>query len=340
MEKRRKRPIVESVLYLEPNHMKDQATHDALWTGLARRLRASNRGHRPRAELQYEVMMAKEYYHSLPRILAGIDLDVHAPIQERDIASLDEAHRRFSLEEYERVIALAGRLDARAVIVHLTPHDVPWHNGFAQEARVEQLAVALDSFGELVRYRDQHAPGVLLLPEGLEYPKWWADTAEATSLLPSLKRIDPDVASCVDVAHLWHNRYLHPATITVDGFADELDLHLRAVDALAPVEKVHLAGAYIWHRDDGDAVHATHAVPGLAPWEQFERNTGLFLDGPPSGFRGEWMAVKPVLNVIGRFARQRGLWPPIAMEVHVDDMEQKLQINAQIRAMLLEQTAE
>lgn len=315
--------------------MTSQAEHDLLWSRLVERLRAANPGSLPRVELQYELLMARGYYHSLPRILEGIALDLHAPIQGRDIASPIEAHRHFSVREYEKIIALARSLGARAVIVHLTPQDIPWEDGFAQAAREEQLALGLASYRKLVTYRDRHAPEVMLMPEGLEYPKWWADTAEAVSLLPSLRKIDPAVTSCVDVAHLWHNRYLHPATITVDSFAEELALHLQAVDVLAPVEKIHLAGAYIWHRDDGEAVHATHAVPGLAPWDRLEGGTELFLDGPPPGFRGEWLALGPVLDVMGRFARQRGQWPTVAMEVHGQEMKEKMQINALIRTILV-----
>lgn len=175
------------------------------------------------------------------------------------------------------------------------------------------------------------------MPEGLEYPKWWADTEEAIAVLPSLRQMDPRVTSCVDVPHFWHNRYLHPPTITVDSFADELALHLKAVDVLAPVAKIHLAGAYIWHRDDGEAVHATHAVPGLAPWDRLKGGTDLSLNGPPTGFRGEWMAVGPVLEVISRFGQQRGGLPPVAMEVHVDEIGEKMQINALVRTILMRQ---
>lgn len=329
-------PIVETILYIDPERITDQKTHDTLWAGLAKRLRAAGEGRQPRAELQYEVTMAKEYYHSLPRLLAGIELDLHAPIQGRDIASIDEAHRRFSLKEYEQVILLAGALQARAVIIHLTPHNIPWQDGFAQEMRMEQLAIALDSFREVVRYRDRHAPNVLLAVEGLEYPKWWADTVEAVSVLSSLKQIDSAVTSCVDVAHLWHNRYLHPATITVEDFAGELALHLNTLVALAPVAKIHIAGAYIWRRDDGETLHATHAVPGLAPWDRLGKDTSLFLDRPPTGFKGEWMVVEPVLEEIARFGQRQGKLPPIATEVHVDEMGQKMQINTLIRTILIQ----
>jgi sugar phosphate isomerase/epimerase len=332
-------PIVETILYIDPALATSQATHDVLWNGLAERLRAACGERPPRGELQYEVPMSKEYYHSLPRILAGITLDVHAPIQGRDIASPDEAHRRFSVQEYEKIIALAGKLQARAVIIHLTPRDIRWQNGFAQEARREQLSLALASFQELVAYRDRYAPDVLLMPEGLEYPKWWADTAEAVELLPRLQKMDPAVTSCVDVAHLWHNRYLHPASITVDSFAEELAQHLQILDVLAPVEKIHLAGAYIWYQDEGDPIHATHAVPGLAPWEQLNSGTQLSLEYPPDGFRGEWMAVGSVLDVISRFGQKRGNLPPLAMEVHLKDMSQKMQINAMIRTILMRKKA-
>lgn len=332
-----KLPSVEPILYVDPAKIIDQEVHDRFWTDLAAQLRAASGVRQPRAELQYEVLMAKGYYHSLPGIFEGIELDVHAPIQGRDIASLNEAYRRFSLEEYKRIITLATALQARALILHLTPHNIPWQDGFAQTARVEQLAIALASFKELVSYRDRRAPEVVLMAEGLEYPKWWADTQEAVAVLPSLRQTDPGVASCVDVPHLWHNRYLHPETITVDSFAEELALHLQAVDALAPVAKIHLAGAYIWQRDDGEPVHATHAVPGLAPWEQLEAGTHLSFDGPPPGFRGEWMAVGPVLEVISRFGQQRGEAPPIAMEVHVKEVGERLQLNAVIRTILMRQ---
>lgn len=330
-------PSVESILYIDPAKIKDQETHDALWAGLAAQLRAATGRRQPRAELQYEVVMAKGYYHSLPRIFEGIELDVHAPIQGRDIASLNEAYRRFSLEEHRRTLRLAAALQARALILHLTPNNIPWQDGFVQTARAEQLAIALASFKELASYRDRYAPEVVLMPEGLEYPKWWADTQEAVTVLPSLRQIDPRVASCVDVAHLWHNRYLHPPTITVDSFAAELALHLKALDVLAPVEKIHLAGAYIWHPDSGESVHSTHAVPGLAPWDRLEAGTHLSLDGPPPGFKGEWMAVGPVLEVISRFGLRRGGVPPIAMEVHLDDLGEKMQINALIRTILMRQ---
>ena len=330
-------PVVETILYIDPMRITSQVTHDLLWASLAKRLRTASSGHRPRAELQYETLMAKGYYHSLPRILAGIELDIHAPIQGRDIASRNDVIRASSLQEYKKIIHLADMLGARAVIVHLTPHDIPWKDGFAQEARLEQLALALASYRALVAYRDQHAPELLLMPEGLEYPKWWADTAEAVMVLPDLLEVDPALTICVDVAHLWHNRFLHPKTITVDSFAEELALHLQTLDVLAPVEKIHLAGAYIWHREDGEKIHATHAVPGLAPWERLEAGTKLFLDGPPAGFRGEWMAAGPVLNVLSRFGQRRGGLPPIAMEVHGTDMEMKMQMNAFIRTILLRQ---
>lgn len=281
--------------------------------------------------------MVQGYYRSLPHIFRGFKLDIHAPIQGRDIASLNVAHRQASLEEYRRVVDLAGEMHARALIVHLTPHDIPWHNGFSQMARAEQLAIALASVRALARYRDRHVPALQLMVEGLEYPKWWASTEEARAVLPAVKQLDPTVTSCVDVAHLWHNRYLNPETGMAEDFAAQLAVHLRVLDGLAPVGKIHLAGAYVWQREDGDAVHATHAVPGLAPWEVLRGGTGLFLDGPPPGFEGEWMALGPVLKVIGAFGRERGSWPPIAMEVHLSAIEAKMQLNAMVATILLRQ---
>lgn len=330
----REPPPVETILYIDPERIKDQESHDRLWGDLARRWRAASGARPPRAELQYETLLAKGYYHTLPRLLAGIELDLHAPIQGRDLAQIDAAKRRFALQEHERVIRLAAALPARALILHLTPHNIPWRDGFSQAMRLEQLAVALDSFRQLARYRDRFAPDLLLVPEGLEYPKWWADTAEAVAVLSRVKEIDAAVASCVDVAHLWHNRYLRPAPAAAPDFAEELALHLRTVDALAPVAKIHLAGAYIWRRPGRDPLHATHAAPGLAPWDRLEAASRLYLDGPPHGFSGEWMALRPVLAAIARFARARGETPPLTMEVHVDDMAQKRRINALIRNLL------
>jgi hypothetical protein len=98
--------------------------------------------------------------------------------------------------------------------------------------------------------------------ENLEYPKWPADTKEAVDLLKYLKQIHPNLTSCVDLAHLWHNHAaLMPGiSYATEDFPDILIDYIIEVDRIAPIRRFHFAGAYVDRKND---IHETHGAPEL-----------------------------------------------------------------------------
>jgi sugar phosphate isomerase/epimerase len=326
--------MIGTVIYVDPKQVGSQAGHDILWAERFNGLAGfSDRGEPVRVELQYEIPLKLGYWDTLPHLLGNknIEVDLHAPTQARDIASPVEEYRHYSIQEYKRSFDQAASLGSRLYILHLTPHDIAWSNGFAQDEREKQLERAWRAFEELVAYKEEKGYPFYIALENLEYPKWPSDLAESRRVMERARQIHPEVVFCVDIPHLWHSRaWLRPDSNRELDFACELRDYLHALQALSPIVRIHFAGAYIW-QVHGREVHETHGIPGLAPWDKLEQFM-LHLDRKPHGFAGVWMEIDPVLRVVAEFAK--GKPPLLLLEMHEDDLQKTEIISKMIELRL------
>jgi hypothetical protein len=149
--------------------------------------------------------------------------------------------------------------------------------------------------------------------ENLEYPKWPADTKEAVDLLKYLKQIHPNLTSCVDLAHLWHNHAsLMPGiNYAIQDFPDILIDYIVEVNNIAPIRRFHFAGAYVDKEND---IHETHGAPELNG--RFQKSE--FFD---------FMPIAESLKIMDEFIKmqiQNGEpAADIILEMHIAHQEQK-----------------
>ncbi|NLG06793.1 MAG: sugar phosphate isomerase/epimerase [Candidatus Pacebacteria bacterium] len=238
--------------YINPRTVCSQKEHDQQWQALL-----DNWHYLECLEIQYEHDYRNNWWQSLPAMLqhyAG-KIIVHGPTQKRDLASIDQQLNLQSLTENKLALDFATQIGAESMILHITPR-----NDF--NSRLKQLDRAMLSATELAQYiKDNNLPVALML-ENLEYPKWPADAKEAVDLLKDLKNIHPNLCSCLDLPHLWHN---HAALIpglkySDDDFIENLINYIVEVDSIAPIQRFHFAGAYV---DRANNIHETHGVPDL-----------------------------------------------------------------------------
>lgn len=238
--------------YIEPQEISNQATHDRAWSQLLNSWQNLDC-----LEIQYEHDYLKNWWISLPEMLKDYQskIIVHGPTQQRDIATIDSQLRTRSLNENKKALDLATAIGAQAMILHITPQD-----DFL--LRIPQLDRAIDSFAQLSQYIEDKNYPISLMLENLEYPKWPADTKEAVDLLKYLKQIHPNLTSCVDLAHLWHNHAaLMPGiNYATSDFPDILIDYIVEVNSIAPIRRFHFAGAYVDREND---IHETHGAPEL-----------------------------------------------------------------------------
>jgi endonuclease IV len=311
-EPKTSQPDVGFTSYIYPFDIPDKECHDRKWEKLIGSTVATGP-----VELQYEPYFDTDYWKSIRSIVSSIEtgLSVHAPTQDRDIASEDDTKRAWSLQEYKSAMDLTDTIRGSFMILHLTPQD-------DMENREEQLERGLESFRELTEYKNKKGYGFKVLIETLEYPKWPSDIKETEDVLKIVKKIDPEVGFCVDVAHLWHNvTSLHP-DIQGNNFPEYLGAYLETVEKISSVERIHLGGAFVQEEENGH-LHETHRFPGLPPDTELAPDTPLIFNGKPEGFQGKWMEINPVLKVISKFSRQKcerkGEKPDIIVEIHDQD---------------------
>lgn len=304
---------VNFCLYCEPNNMLTQEEHDRRWAMAAQTTPSGQK-----VELQYEPVLETQYWRSLPQMLMGKVDGVHAPTKGRDIAGLNDQLRTWSVRETEGAMDMANELKANYFVVHLTPQD-----DFCD--RNSQLERGMRSLEDLAEYRRKKGYTTKILLETLEYPKWPADIDETISVVGDVKKFIPDLGFCLDVGHLWHNlNSLLPSRKPFD-FKKELDSYIKKTSRYVGIDVVHLVGAYV-EKENGNEIHATHAIPGLSPRNGFSVDSKMYYKDAPPDFKGDWMNIDTVLSSIKKYAGDTGKFPTITVEAHEPD------INLQILA--------
>jgi len=267
--------------YIEPQEISNQTAHNMAWHQLLNSWRNLDC-----LEIQYEHDYLTNWWMSLPAMLKDFSspIIVHGPTKKRDIATTDDQLRARSLAENKRALDLSAAVGAQAMILHLTPQD-------DFQLRIPQLDRAIASFTELSQYIEENHYPVSLMLENLEYPKWPTDTKEAVDLLKYLKMIHPNLTSCVDLAHLWHNyaALLPGANYVEQDFPDLLIDYIVEVNSIAPIRRFHFAGAYI---DKKNNIHETHGYPELNG--KFKNSE--FLD---------FMPITPSLTIMDEFIKMQ-----------------------------------
>ena len=308
---------VDFCLYCDPEKITNIQEHNKAWRDAARSLPSGQN-----VEVQYETRFDLGYWEALPQFLRGNVDGVHAPTKGRDIASSDESHRKWSLQETIRSMDLAHGLDAKYFVLHLTPQD-------DFQDRNRQLERGFKSLEELTDYYKNMEYDFKILPEILEHPKSPANKTESVKVLEKAKtifnkyKIAGKLGFCLDVAHLWHNlKSLLPDRSPFD-FKEELDDYISEISKHISIDVVHLAGAYV--EDGGEnQVHVTHAYPGLMMGEHYSQTSRCRLDERPSSFNGDWMDADTVLRSIKRIKSFQGKDPIITIEAHDPNIENQL----------------
>ena len=289
--------------YINPRTVSSQEEHDQQWQALL-----DNWQHLECLEIQYEHDYRNNWWQSLPEMLqhyAG-KIIVHGPTQNRDLASIDQQCRSQSVLENKLALDFAAKIGAENMILHITPQD-------DFNSRLKQLDRAMFSATELAQHiKDNNLPVALML-ENLEYPKWPADTKEAVDLAKDLKTIHPNLTSCFDLAHLWHN---YAALIPGLKYSDEdflanLINYIVEVDSIAPIQRFHVAGAYV---DRANNIHETHGLPNLNNHHSSAKHITE-------------MPMSKCLDIMDKFINDqidRGVRPAdIVLEMHVGRQEQE-----------------
>lgn len=307
VENREKIKIRKSKLglasYISPQTVCSQKEHDQQWQALL-----DDWHYLECLEIQYEHDYRNNWWQSLPAMLqhyAG-KIIVHGPTKKRDLASIDQQLRSQSVLENKLALDFATQIGAESMILHITPQD-------DFNSRLKQLDRAMLSATELAQYIKDNKLPVALMLENLEYPKWPADSKEAVDLLKDLKSIHPNLCSCLDLPHLWHN---YAALIPGFKYADEdfienLINYIVEVDSIAPIQRFHFAGAYV---DRVKNIHETHGVPNLNNHHSSAEHIVK-------------MPVAQCLNIMDEFINNQvdgGIRPAdIILEMHVGCQEQE-----------------
>lgn len=239
--------------YINPDGINTKQEHDMAWNNVINTLKKL-----PSLEIQYEFDYSKNWYKSVVAMTRKLKsrIFVHGPTRNCDIASVVPELKLKSVEENKRAIDFASEINAEDLVLHITPQ-----NDYTD--RENQLKRGVLSFIELSDYISQKKISTLLTVENLEYPKWPADINEALFLLKNLKEINPEVTSCVDLPHLWHNYMaLFPEDRkTSTDFLQILTDYIYRLDEIAPIRRFHFANAYINRLND---VHETHGIVDLS----------------------------------------------------------------------------
>lgn len=335
---------VGNIAYVPWENVTNQSDHDELWRQTINALiPQQGAGHKHHIELQYEFRMSDGFWPSLPKIFEGknINWNLHAGIQHTDIASDNENYRQKSIAEYKMMLELADQIGAN-VIMHLTPHDIPWQDGFhnheyLKEERLRQLSRGLKSFAVLTEYINARKLKVKKYVENVEFKKFPADLQDTEFILPRILEINPQTGFCVDIPHLWHNHvHLCPDRDPHIGFQQILRDYLTFVSSQMPIDIIHFAGAYIAQKNgNGPDIHATHAHPGLMQGQELTDGINLYLEAPPEGHQGPWLPIIPTLREVVRYANTAETIPILTLEIHEQDQEKAANSRKIINQLLL-----
>lgn len=290
---------VGHALFVPPDLTLHQSDHDTHWHSALREAGLGLPiGVKAHFEVQYEQPYRTGYWRSLidpVRALGSGDVTVglHSPSLNPELHDLGNPNgdiRRQAVRETVDALRFAAASGCNDYVLHLTPFD-----DFGWDARRPQLARAMES----LRYIADAVggdPGVRVLIENLEFPKWPATTHETIEVMSIIheERLFSDTGVCLDFAHLWHNLVsLLPAVEDRTQFAHVAREFIRQVSDVSPIHRVHLAGAFINYEGDD---HQTHAIPGKHPVNPADQS--LYFDGAPDDFNGLWMSVNDALRAM------------------------------------------
>lgn len=289
--------------YISPQAVCSQKEHDQQWQALL-----DNWHYLECLEIQYEHDYRNNWWQSLPAMLQHYDgkIVVHGPTQKRDLASIDQQCRSQSVVENKLALNFAAKIGAENMILHITPQD-------DFNSRLKQLDRAMLSTAELAQHIKDNKLPVALMLENLEYPKWPADAKEAVDLAKELKSIHPNLTSCFDLAHLWHNyaALIPGLKYSDEDFIENLINYIVEVDSIAPIQRFHVAGAYV---DRAHNIHETHGVPNLNNHDSLVKHIVK-------------MPIAQCLNIMDEFINDqiaRGIKPAdIILEMHAEHQEQE-----------------
>ncbi len=171
----------------------------------------------------------------------NLEVQVHAPLNDINIASINPEIRKASVKEIKKSMRLASMIGAEIVTVHpglYSPLSVYWDGAIEQSKK---------SLKELIEYADEL--GVILALENL--PEMWltmCSTVEETRNF--LKELD--IEFCLDIGHAYIAGEL-------DGFLDFSPINVHLHDNLGD-DDVHLK------LGDGE-INFKHALESLKDYK-------------------------------------------------------------------------
>ena len=302
-ERRERLPIHPSVhvgysLFVHPQLTSTKPEHDTQWISLLANVkRNAPIGTPSHYEVQYEQPYQTGFWRELVdpvRSLRGNDVTIglHSPSINptiHDLGNEDRDIRNRAVAETVEALQFASASGCNDYVLHLTPFD----DFGGVTARVAQFDRAMNSL-RMIADAVGGDPGVRVLVENLEYPKWPSTTDETVAIMAMIRdeKLFADSGVCLDFAHLWHNIVsLLPHVDDRTQFLRDATQFVRTVSDVSPIYRIHLAGAFINYEGDD---HQTHAVPGKNPLDAFD--SARYFDGAPDGFHGLWMRVDDALR--------------------------------------------
>jgi len=222
-------------------------------------------------------------------------LSVHAPTRGRNIASLEEGHRAWSVGETKKAMDFAQRINANSFIIHAGRVD-NWED-FQPDLRVRNEETFYRSFKELAEHYAKKRPGFNILVENLEAPHLSATSSEHERAYNLCSKIlaeameehgvgfsSSGIKMLVDFSHYWNSHITlkeNPSKGFVDGYADIASRDIISyLDNFLMVNHqriggIHMAGCY-----NSTLGRMTHApiMPIARHYDYFELNLKMVLD--------------------------------------------------------------
>lgn len=285
-------------LFIAPHLTENKQSHDHLWPLIIQdALQHAPKDFPCHFELQYEQPYNSGYWQTLVEPIRAYvgektTIGLHSPSLNpaiHDLGNQDAGVRERAVQETVDALQFAVAAGCNEYVLHLTPFDE--FGGY--EARERQRANAMESL-RAISHKVGGDPGVRILIENLEYPKWPSTTEETVQLMQQIndEKLFADVGICLDFAHLWHNIVsLLPNIPNRGKFFNDAQQFVKEVSSVSPIYRIHLAGAYINYVGDN---HQTHAVPGANPLN--EGDTHFYYHTPPEEFQGLWMSIDDALR--------------------------------------------
>lgn len=287
-------------LFVPPHLTENKQSHDHLWPLIIQdALQLAPKDYPSHFELQYEQPYNSGYWQALVepvRAYVGekTTIGLHSPSLNptiHDLGNHNAGVRERAVQETVDALQFAVAAGCNEYVLHLTPFD----EFGGQSARERQRTHAMESLRSISQ-KVGGEPGVRILIENLEYPKWPSTTEETIQLMQQIndEKLFDDVGVCLDFAHLWHNTVsLLPHVEDREKFAEDAQKFVREVGAVSPIYRIHLAGAYVNFIGDN---HQTHAVPGMNPLRAGDPRQ--YFAQPPEGFQGLWMSIDDALRAV------------------------------------------